>query len=195
MELSEDTQTESQIEADNHEFELQNYGGHVGHGSKDDEDDENVNVAMIDLLDNDNDQDKDGITGFINRKTGDEKCVKCSKKALNGIRRSSCKKAWHCKCGGLGKEDMKTTPVKEAVKVNKWMCYCCNPSSSDFPSILKLKNKEILDLKKCIGDIERNFANFCNEMKLCSERCTELEDSLAKEKNLRKEIERIAGCI
>ena len=127
MGLSEDTQTETETEADNHEIESQNFDGHVNHTPKDDEDDRNVNVAMIDLLDNDNDQDKDSMTGLINRKTGEEKCVKCSEKVLNGIRCSSCKKAWHCKCGGLSKEDMKTTHVKEAVKENKWMCYCCKP--------------------------------------------------------------------
>ena len=178
MGLSEDTQTE----AVNHEIESQNYDGHVDHTPKDDEDDQNVNAAMIDLLD-DNDQDKDSTNGLIERKTGEEKCVKCRKKVLNGIRCSSCKKALHCKCGGLSKEDMKTTPVKEAVKENKLMCYCCNPSVKDFPKYLNLKNKEILDLKKCIGGIERNFADLCNEMKVCSERCTGLEDRLPKEKN------------
>ena len=75
---------------------------------------------MIDLLDSN--PDKDSMTGLINRKTREEKCVKCSKKILNGIRCSSCKKAWHCKCGGLSKEDMKATPVKEAIKENKYMC-------------------------------------------------------------------------
>ena len=34
------------------------------------------------------------------------------------------------------------------------------------------------------------MADLCNEMKLCSERCTELEARLVKEKNLRKQIER-----
>ena len=84
----------------------------VDHTPKD-EDDQNVNAAMIDLLDNDDDQDKDCIIGLINRKTEYEKCVKCSKKVLNGIRCSSWKKAWHCKCGELSKKDMKTTPVKK----------------------------------------------------------------------------------
>ena len=44
--------------------------------------------------------------------------------------------------------------------------------------------------KKCIVDIEKNYANLFNMMKLCSERSTDLEDSLAKENSLRKQIER-----
>ena len=39
MESSEDTQTETQTEADNDEIESQNYGGHVDHTQKDDEGD------------------------------------------------------------------------------------------------------------------------------------------------------------
>ena len=116
MGLSEVTQTE----ADNHEIESQNYDGHVDHTTKDDEDDQNVNIAMIDLLDSN--PDKDSMTGLVNRKTREEKCVKCSKKILNGICCSSCKKVRHCKCGGLSKQDMKATPVKEAIKENKYMC-------------------------------------------------------------------------
>ena len=41
-----------------------------------------------------------------------------------------------------------------------------------------------------LGDTERNCADLFNEMKLCYERCTELEDRSATEKNLRKQIER-----
>ena len=44
--------------------------------------------------------------------------------------------------------------------------------------------------KKCIVDIEKNYANLFNMMKLCSERSTDLEDSLAKENSLKKQIER-----
>ena len=44
-----------------------------------------------------------GNTVLINRKTGDEKCVKCKKNVLNGIRCISGLKAWHCK----KKEDIK----------------------------------------------------------------------------------------
>ena len=45
-------------------------------------------------------------TVLINRKAGDEKCAKCKKNVLNGIRCISCLKAWHYKCGGPNKEDI-----------------------------------------------------------------------------------------
>ena len=45
-------------------------------------------------------------TVLINCKAGDEKCAKCKKNVLNGIRGISCLKAWHCKCGGPNKEDI-----------------------------------------------------------------------------------------
>ena len=54
-----------------------------------------------------------GNTVLINRKTGDEKCVKCKKNVLNGIRCISCLKAWHCECGGFNKEDIKSAIVKD----------------------------------------------------------------------------------
>ena len=130
-------------------------------------------------------EENTGNTVLINRKAGDEKCVKCKKNVLNGIRCISCLKAWHCKCGGLNREDIKSSIVKD----NKWKCFYCIPSEKDC-NVCKLKDKEINHLKKCIADIEKNYASLCNEMKLCSERSTDLEDRLAKEKNLRKQIER-----
>ena len=97
----------------------------------------------------------------------------------------SCLKAWHCKCGGLNKEDIKSAIIKD----NKWTCYYCVPSEKDC-NVCRLKGKEINDFKKCIVDIQKIYASLCNEMKLSSERSTDLEDRLAKEKNLRKQVER-----
>ena len=52
-------------------------------------------------------EENTGNTVLINRKAGDEECAKCKKDVLNGIRCISCLKAWHCKCGGPNKEDIK----------------------------------------------------------------------------------------
>ena len=78
----------------------------------------------------------------------------------------------------LNKEDIKSAIIKD----NKWKCHYCIPSEKDC-NVCKLKDKEINDFKKCIVDIEKNYASLCNEIKLCSERSTDLEDRLAKEKN------------
>ena len=93
-------------------------------------------------------EENTGNTVLINCKAGDEKCVKCKKNVLNGIGCISCLKVWHCKCGGLNKEDIKSSIVKD----NKWKCFYCVPSEKDC-NVCKLKNKEINDFKKCIADI------------------------------------------
>ena len=39
-----------------------------------------------------------------NKQDSDEKCVKCSRKVCNGLRCSSCKKAWHWGCSAVTKD-------------------------------------------------------------------------------------------
>ena len=50
-------------------------------------------------------QEKEPLNVVIkNDKENEDKCVKCRRKVLNGIRCTICKKAWHWKCGGVTKE-------------------------------------------------------------------------------------------
>ena len=53
-----------------------------------------------------------------------------------------------------------------------------------------LKYKEIKQLKESIAGMEKNCDQLNYEHKQCSERCTDLEDRLARERKLRKRIEK-----
>ena len=131
-------------------------------------------------------QEKEPVNMVIkNDKENEDKCVKCRRKVLNGIRCTICKKAWHWKCGGVTKESTTAAIIRD----QNWECQLCRSTEKNCMSC-KIYSKEITCLKKNIIELEDNLKNLNQELKICSERAEDLEDRLCREKKLRKQVER-----
>ena len=131
-------------------------------------------------------QEKEPVNVVIkNDKGNEDKCVKCRRKVLNGIRCTICKKAWHWKCGGVTKESTTAAIIRDQNKE----CQLCRSTEKNCMSC-KIYSKEITRLKKNIIELEDNLKNLNQELKICSERAEDLEDRLCREKKLRKQVER-----
>ena len=86
---------------------------------------------------------------------------------------------------------------KELLKENQWTCSTCTKSknsskknSNESCAPCKCKDKEIKNLKSAIRDMENNSENSNHELKIINNRCTDLEDRLYRERNLRKSVEK-----
>ena len=95
---------------------------------------------------------------------------------INGIRCTSCKKAWHWRCGGVT-DEMTTTVI---LNDQNWECRLCRPFppndiQKNCPSC-KILKIEITDLKRNITELENNLKHLREELKLSNERATDLED-------------------
>ena len=123
-----------------------------------------------------------------NSSSTSEKCRKCDKKILTGVRCSvsMCKTAWHWGCVGIKRDDEKTKT--EIMKNSSSACPLCKDADKEC-SACNVKDKEIHNLKRNIADFERNTEHLNYDLKICNERITDLEDRLNKEKKLRKFIE------
>ena len=123
-------------------------------------------------------QEKESINVVIkNDKGSEDKCVKCKKRVINGICCTSCKKAWHWRCGGITADEITMTVI---MNDQNWECQLCQPFPPDdtekiCPSC-KILKIEITDLKKNIRDLENNLKHLSEELKLSNERATDLED-------------------
>ena len=120
-----------------------------------------------------------------NDKENENKCVKCRRKVLNGIRCTISKKAWHWKCVGVNKESTTATIIRD----QNWECQLCRSTEKNCMPC-KIYSKEITCLKKNIIELEDNLKNLNQELKICSERAEDLEDRLRREKKLGKQVER-----
>ena len=80
--------------------------------------------------------------------------------------------------------------VKSEVIANKdWSCAFCRNSSKNCISC-KQKEKEIKNLKSNIAEMEKAMQHLTYELKQNTERCVDLEDTLCREKKLRKRVEK-----
>ena len=113
------------------------------------------------------------------------KCQKCDKKVVNGIICSNCDRKYHWRSGGITKDNEKT----KVMQSNNWECYICRSSDNGCLSC-KDKVKEVRNLKANNVKLGKKLDNMTYELKLCQERCTDLEDRLHKEKKLRRRVER-----
>ena len=119
-------------------------------------------------------QEKEPLNVVIkNDKENEDKCVKCRRKVLNGIRCTICKKAWHWKCGGVTKESTTAAIIRD----QNWECQLCRSKEKNCMSC-KIYSKEITCLKKNIVELEDNLKSLNQELKICSERAEDLEDRL-----------------
>ena len=79
---------------------------------------------------------------------------------------------------------------KESVKQEKkWECLFCRFVDKNC-LLCKDRLKEINSLKRCITDLEKNLQFINAELAKGTLRCTELEDQVKIERQLRKKIER-----
>ena len=115
----------------------------------------------------------------------EEMCLKCEKKLVNGVRCTRCRRAWHWKCAGILKDQIKDTILQS----NSWECHVCRISDKDCHSC-KVKAKEIKSLKKNIIDLEKKLSGMNADLETHYSRITDLEDRLSKERNLRKRFEK-----
>ena len=113
-----------------------------------------------------------------------EICRKWKGKIINGVRCKSCLRALHWKCGGITKNDVKV----DILNRNGWDCAYCRNTNKDC-QMCKKKDKEIMNLKTIIADFEKNTEHMNYELRICNERCTDLEDRLYREKKLRRKVE------
>ena len=72
---------------------------------------------------------------------------------------------------------------------NNWECYICRSSDKECLPC-KDKEKEVCNLKANNVKLEKKLDNMTHELKLCQERCNDLEDRLHKEKKLGRRVER-----
>ena len=111
--------------------------------------------------------------------------TKCKKTLKNGVRCLTCTKEFHWRCAGVSLES-----VKESVKQeNKWECLFCRCVDKNC-LLCKDRLKEINSLKRCITDLEKNLQSINADLAKGTLRCTELEDQVKIERQLRKKIER-----
>ena len=96
-----------------------------------------------------------------------------------------CTRVYHWKCGGITKDEVK----EEVIRQNIWECVFCRSVDNNCP-LCTLKDKEITQLKQSIAEVEKNCDQLNYELKQCGEQCTDLEDRLARERKLRKRINR-----
>ena len=105
-------------------------------------------------------------------------CVKCKKKLIDGLSYSQCEKGLHWRCGGVSKDEIED----EIITQNYWNCIYCCPSCS-------LKEKEIKELKLSCVKLQKSIKKLKHELKTCSEKYTDAEDQLTRERKLRKRTE------
>ena len=89
------------------------------------------------------------------------------------------------------------TQRKNFLEENQWTCSTCTKlnnsskkNSSESCVQCKCKDKEIKNLKSAIRDMEKNSENLNHELKIIYDRCTDLEDRLYRERNLRNRVEK-----
>ena len=114
-----------------------------------------------------------------------ELCRKFRRKVVNEVNCSNCTRRYHWKCGEITKHEVK----EEVIRQNRWECVFCLSVDKNCP-LCTLKDKEIKLLKKSIAEMEKNCDQLNYELKQCGERCTDLEDRLARDHKLRKRIEK-----
>ena len=71
-----------------------------------------------------------------------QRCEKCEKKVVNGVKCTNCEKKYHWRCGGLTKENEKT----KVIESNHWECMSCRSPAVECASC-KAKKKEVKNLK------------------------------------------------
>ena len=136
-------------------------------------------------------QEKEFINVVIkNDKGSEDKCFKRKRRVINGIRCTSCKKAWHWRCRGAT-DEMTTTVI---LNYQIWECRLCRPFPPDdteknCPSYKILKT-QITDLRRNITELENNLKHLSKELKLCNKRATDSEDRRYREKKLRQQVEK-----
>ena len=89
----------------------------------------------------------------------------------------------HWKCDGITKQDTKA----EVTASNEWICLMCR--SSEDCTYCDVKDKEIKNLRQNVIELEENIPNLKSDLKIREERVIYLEDKLAKEKRLRRDLD------
>ena len=77
---------------------------------------------------------------------------------------------------------------KSLDRIDGNVCFCRSVDKNC--PLCTLKDKEIKQLKKSIAEMEKNCDQLNYELKQCGERCTGLKDRLARERKLRKRIDK-----
>ena len=104
---------------------------------------------------------------------------------MNGIICSNCERKYHWRCGGITKDDKKA----KVMQSNNWECYICRSSDNECLCCTD-KEKEVRNLKTNNVKLEKKLDNMTHELKLCQEKCINLEERLHKEKKRRRRVER-----
>ena len=97
--------------------------------------DKEVDEEQVQALSITSKHNKDVI---IKNNPHEEMCLKCEKKLVNGVRCTRCRRAWHWKCAGILKDQIKNAILQS----NSWECHLCRTSDKDCHSY-KAKVKEI----------------------------------------------------
>ena len=106
-------------------------------------------------------QEKELVRVVIkNDKENEDKCLKCRRKALNGIRCTICKKDLHWKCRGVTKESTTAAFIRD----QNWEYQLCRSTEKNCMSC-KIYCKEIICLKKNMK-LEDNLKNLSQELKI-----------------------------
>ena len=113
-----------------------------------------------------------------------EKCKKCRKTANTGVRCSSCHLGFHWNCGGVKKRETK----QDIISQNFWECTYCRTIDKNCPRCKDLI-KEVKNLKRTIGDLEKHLNEINKELADSTLRCLEFEDKAKLERELRRKFE------
>ena len=115
----------------------------------------------------------------------EQRCGKCDKKMVNGVRCSDCGKEFHWRCGGVTKDNEKAKIIESSC----WNCTECRLSAIEC-NLCKSKAKEIKNLKTINIELSKKLDMIKYDLKQCEKRCIDLEDRLTREKKLQRRVER-----
>ena len=174
--------------------------GHAHHADEEEQDQNDGEEHNDDSNDMEQSPEKQDTTSdriFVkNKRNTTEICKKCTRKILNGVRCRECAEAITLVVCWCSKDKIENTK-KELLKENQWTCSTCTKSknsskknSNESCAPCKCKDKEITNLKSAIREMEKNSENSNHELKIINDRCTDLEDRLYRERNLRKSVEK-----